>query len=248
MQVVKKLIVIGILIAIAYLASNYYVENKDKDLKKDMIDRIDKVFGGKTTISDGEIFSVNMRQKNVPSGNFYKEYEDLVSYYECLSGGFNIVKAIRNPKRDIEIDIREIYSTNMGYKVRNVSYWDNLPSFNDAYKMAYDYLTIEDKSSGFTKGMYSQITRLDEISNEYYSLENSHGGEYKLSGEQFVYNYYNKVFYTYKGNEYYLRLNHSIKKREFWKIFGFSTFGIILLSFVFLYKPQPKRIQDKIEN
>jgi hypothetical protein len=233
------------LVAIAYFVAGYYVDNKDKELKKEVLDKIDKVFDGNSTISDGENQSVKMEQIEIPSDGTLiwnddtlvvnKEYKDLFSFYKCVSGGFKIIKATRESEN--KIDVRTIYSTNMGYKVKNFNYY--VPGFNESYKSAYDYLTIEDKSSGFTPGKFKQIEDLYRIHNEYYKLDDFEGN-YRSIDDGHIFNFYWKVFYSYTGDVYYLQLDNSAKRKDFWKFFGFSTLGILLLSFVIFYKPKEK--------
>ena len=254
-DIIKRIIIVGILITVAYFVTEYHIENKDKELKDDFFEKIDKAFEGKDVISDGVNNPVQVQRISIPTislqgGNIYTEenYKDLVSYYERITGGFTILKAKRtsssNRSKD-GIDVYEIYSTNMGYKVNNISnYWMVDLSFNECYKSAYEYLTVEDISSGFTPGKFQQISDLHKISNEYYrwwETDTSRGLSEKYNSS-YVYNNYWKVFYHRIYTHYWLdyAYNYTVKKREFRKIFSISTLGILLLSFVFMYNPKKK--------
>jgi len=243
LKLVKVIIVLGILITGLYFVSQYYVDNKDEKLKNEIWSQINGVFDGQDKICDGSISSVQVRQDNISNCSYGEDCSDLVEYYKKLSGGFELVQARKNNQN---IDIMNWTSSNMGYKTNPIpnysNYNQNIPSIDEAYKGAFDYLTSENPASnGYVAGAYQRIQNIPSLSNEYYSLKEI--GTLNM-GTSYVHNGYWRVFYTGSGYRYAIDLNKDKKQNDFWKIFGFSTLGLLLLSFVFLYNPKPKKQVD----
>lgn len=243
LKLVKTIIVLGILIAGIYFASQYYVGYKDDKLKNEIWSQVNEVFNGQDKICDGSISRVQVRQDNISNHSFGEDCSGLVEYYKRLSGGFELVQARKNIQN---IDIINWTSSNMGYKISTTSNYfninQNIPSIDEAYEGAFDYLTSENPASnGYVAGVSQRIQNIPSLSNDYYSMKQV--STLQNNGIPFIENGYWKVFYTGNGYEYNVALNSDVKQKEFWKIFGFSTLGLLLLSFVFLYNPKSKKKQ-----
>ena len=222
-------------------------------MKNEIWSQINDIFDGKDFVCDGNISNVQVEQESVPqnssSSYLWGEAEDcrgLVTYYKNLSGGFEIMQGNmdRNYNR---ITIHTYSSSNMGYKVFN----DYNPSINDCYQSAFNYMISHDNTNGNTKngcraGFYNRIQNISSIANDYYlvgGLTVSAKPDRFLPQSSFIENDYWKVFYIRSGYEYFVAFNYNAKQKDFWKIFGFSSLGLLLLSFVFLYNPHSKKKQ-----
>jgi len=230
LKLIKTIIVFIILITAVYFIAQYYVSNKDKTLKKEIWSEIDNVFNGLDIVCVGEMSRVQVEQENIPK-SFFGTYHgedcgDLVSYYKRISGGFDILYAKKNNQN---IEIGNFVSTNMGYKI--YSYYN--PSIYESYESAFDYLI---NRNGYRRGLYHKIQNIPSISNDYYSLVKV-SDTYTNGKTPYIENDYYRVFFIDNGVAYSVELNKHKKMKEFWKIFGISAIGVLLLSFVLLYKP-----------
>ena len=153
--------------------SAYYVisQRKEKD-KKDLENKIDNIFQGRSIICDatksltsGEIKPVNNNDTYSSDSKRNELEKKVVSKYYCTSGGFTFKKL---KKVDNGYEIESIISTNMAYKVNDYSY---RPSIESAYRKAYDY--FEEESSGyFLSGSFDLITNFVFLRTNYYKVEN----------------------------------------------------------------------------
>jgi len=213
-KLLKTIIVLSTLITGMYFIAKYYVNDKDEKLENEIWSKINDIFNGKDVIWDGWISQVRAKEENVPQ--YYSEHNEncrgLVTYYEKLSGGFEIIqgKIFPNSTGNDLIYVFTFESLNMGYK--GYSYFN--PSINACYQSAFDYLTNEyDNNVNANKqrhGFYNRIYNIYSLSNEYYSVREVN----KFIPQTFaIENDYWKVFYTTSGHQYSVALNWNAKQK-----------------------------------
>lgn len=125
-------ICLAVLLGLGLLCAGSFaiVESKKVRLKDEITSRINNILGGKSTILDGENYSVQGRLKNTDYKGKKKpvkskddfltnlfswwETEKLYSIFECTNGGFTIKKLSQVGEDSFDLEVTE--SGDMGYR------------------------------------------------------------------------------------------------------------------------------------
>lgn len=254
LKLIKIVLGIGLAIILLCFGIVYYIDNKQDNLKRDIIEKIDKVFDGKNVILDYTFYIAEVEKVKFPvNSSKVSSFSEILNYepdflyglkaiYRLKRGAFNIIVAEK--QSDNSFRIYKISASDLGYKVNKYDDWgyDQWPSIDNCYGGALKYFLEIDPllKNSHVSGKYSQIANFKYIENEYYELfdgsfENS--GWWSQNGTSIT-NYYWKVLYNRAGNDYNLRLKENVRKLDFIKYLLIGLVVIGILSFIFLYKPK----------
>lgn len=149
----------------------YTQSESDKDLQK-FEKKIQEIFQGKDEICDFKNEGVQGKLQKHPGYNDgYPVYE----YFEVETGGWTILTLT---KLNSGFNIVESNSTNMGFKVSETEKYlgYNMPTnrgtVQNAYTKAVDHQSKENGSNSFVPGSYLKIKLFNELSSDFYSIEN----------------------------------------------------------------------------
>lgn len=199
-------------LGIVGLVGYSYVNSKRYNFKKEISEKIKKIFDEKTVVLDGEITGVqgekqetgyNGESKNIIDElfNFQKwwERDGLYTIFKCTSGGFTIKKLTQ--LSDESFDLETYYSGDMGYRKpaysRGITGWSyneygksntygNIPNYRNkvqsCYNIAFNFFTKDDKTGSYTAGKYVDIVNFPDLRNEYYYMDNTAPKLYSSAG------------------------------------------------------------------
>ncbi len=264
LKLIKIILGIGLAITLLCVGIVYYLDNKQDKLKRDILEKIDKVLDGKNVILDYTFYTAEVEKGNIPklrepfisnitNKPLYSEEDEffigLKAFYRLKRGAFNIIVAEK--QSDYLYRIYIISASDFGYKVKKYDDWgyDQWPSVDNCYGGALKYFLENDPvlKNSHVSGKYSQIADFKYIENEYYELND---GSFEKSGwwsqkGTAITNYYWKVLYNRAGNDYNVCLKKNVRELDFIKylLIGLAIIGI--LSFIFLYKPKKNVSQVK---
>lgn len=201
-----------ILLTVVGLLGYSYINSKKNNFKKEISEKINNVFDGKTVVLDGEKTGVQgVKEETGFKGENKKSENDLYSFqkwwerdglytiYKCTSGGFTIKKLTQ--LSDESFDIETYYSGDMGYRKpaysRGVTGWSyneygesntygNISNYRkpvqSCYSEAFDFFTKDDKTGSYFAGKFVDITNFPDIRNEYFYMDNTAPKLYSSSG------------------------------------------------------------------
>ena len=178
------------------LGSMLYLNNKDKVLRNEINDRINKVFSDKSVVLDGQysvtegdLYETGYDPENVGFFPESWEKEKLYAIFKASQGGFKIHKLTRKSPGSFDLEI--ITSQNIGYKTPKTSYYipknlingkivDGKPipydnkrdPVNECYRSAFDFFTVEDRNipGAYSPGKLFEIRSFPGIYNDYYFI------------------------------------------------------------------------------
>lgn len=268
LKLIKIVLGIGLAITLLCVGIVYYLDNKQDNLKRDILEKIDNVFDGKNVILDYTFYAAEVEKENIPklreplistitNKPLYSEEDEffigLKAFYRLKRGAFNIIVAEK--QSDYLYRIYKISASDFGYKVKKYDDWgyDQWPSVDNCYGGALKYFLENDPvlKNSHVSGKYSQIADFKYIENEYYELND---GSFEKSGwwsqkGTAITNFYWKVLYNRAGNDYNVCLKKNVRELDFIKYLLIGLAIICILSFIFLYKPKKNEslVKDNTE-
>ena len=213
---VKILTAISALFILVIFIEYSYINSKRDTLKNDISEQVNKIFNGKSVVSDGENVGVKGKLENT---SYKKEAvkdtldfmtfspwwkkEGLFTIFKCSIGGFTVKKLTKISDESFDLETDE--SQDMGYRkseysrgITGFSYNENGDSnvygnvrnyrisVQQYYNEAFDFLTKDDKTGAYTPGKFNDITNFSDITNEYFYIDNIAPTKYFTSGQHSI--------------------------------------------------------------